>query len=467
MLPSRTHSRSVPPLLLLGTLLLTSTASPTDLRGEDVFMLQDRFGFAGQTVSIPLLAEHDELLRGFSIAVSHDPVPLDITGISFAGTSVENLLSGTAPEYVGLEVDDAAGTMTLGVIFGFSAVSPLNSLPALPATTGNPDHLVSITAAIAPGVLPGDVELTLASSIGDPGVSSVYSDGTITHVPALESATITVTNPIRYSFTPASTVPGGTAQTFLVVDHPGDALAAIQFAITYDTTTLTLREPLSTNGYLAGTDVTTLLAPDGIDYLVIATASDPVVPGVGFFSISAVFDFDGSGGQILPMGSDRTAFRLTFDVAPDPALDGQSLPLIFTDTISPEPEPMVVGPLPPVTNVVSTADGVGIPPLLIDGAIEVIDAPGFIRGDANNDGGIDVADAIFSLAFLFSFGAAPPCPDAADPNDDGSIDISDAIYALTFLFNDGAPPRHPHPGCGLDPTADGLSPCATPTTACP
>jgi len=77
----------------------------------------------------------------------------------------------------------------------------------------------------------------------------------------------------------------------------------------------------------------------------------------------------------------------------------------------------------------------------------------FIRGDANGDLAVDIGDAIFTLAFLFSQGAPPPCLDAADANDDGAIDIGDAIYALGFLFSNGPPPPPPHPAPGVDPTS--------------
>src|SRR4030095_13920324 len=51
----------------------------------------------------------------------------------------------------------------------------------------------------------------------------------------------------------------------------------------------------------------------------------------------------------------------------------------------------------------------------------------FRRGDANSDAILDLSDAIFTLASLFSGGPAPACEDAADSNDDGTLDISDAI----------------------------------------
>ena len=46
--------------------------------------------------------------------------------------------------------------------------------------------------------------------------------------------------------------------------------------------------------------------------------------------------------------------------------------------------------------------------------------------------------------------------DAADANDDGSIDIADAIYLLSYLFGGGDQPPPPFPDPGIDPTPDTL-----------
>jgi hypothetical protein len=81
----------------------------------------------------------------------------------------------------------------------------------------------------------------------------------------------------------------------------------------------------------------------------------------------------------------------------------------------------------------------------------------FVRGDANGDGGFDIADAIFTLSELFAAGAPSQCDDATDSNDDGNKDIGDAVYTLSALFTFGSPlPPAPHPLCGIDPTADSL-----------
>jgi len=86
--------------------------------------------------------------------------------------------------------------------------------------------------------------------------------------------------------------------------------------------------------------------------------------------------------------------------------------------------------------------------------------PQFQRGDANSDAAVNIADAVFVLAHLFSQGAAPTCRDTADANDDGSLNIADPVKILDYLFAAGPPLPAPFGACGIDPTADGLD-CAS------
>jgi len=84
----------------------------------------------------------------------------------------------------------------------------------------------------------------------------------------------------------------------------------------------------------------------------------------------------------------------------------------------------------------------------------------FRRADSNDDSAVDIADAIFSLGFMFGGAGQPTCLDALDANDDGEVDLSDPVLTLGFVFLGAAPP--PSPGtvdCGTDPTPDSLARC--------
>ena len=80
----------------------------------------------------------------------------------------------------------------------------------------------------------------------------------------------------------------------------------------------------------------------------------------------------------------------------------------------------------------------------------------FHRGDTNDDGDVNLSDAVHVLNWLFLQGDAPTCVDAADVDDDGNVLLTDAVSLLNFLFLQGVPPADPGPPpneCGTDDTA--------------
>ncbi len=91
-----------------------------------------------------------------------------------------------------------------------------------------------------------------------------------------------------------------------------------------------------------------------------------------------------------------------------------------------------------------------------DNVALVICTPRFIRGDANVDGLVDIADVVLSLDHLVN-GASVECDLALDANDDNAKDIADPIFTLNYLFQSGSPPPAPYPNCGADPTVCELS----------
>ncbi len=80
----------------------------------------------------------------------------------------------------------------------------------------------------------------------------------------------------------------------------------------------------------------------------------------------------------------------------------------------------------------------------------------FIRGDANRDNAIDIADPVKILSYLFASEEAS-CLDACDVNDSGQIDIADPIYELDYLFAHKDAPPVPFPVAGIDETDDSLN----------
>jgi len=87
------------------------------------------------------------------------------------------------------------------------------------------------------------------------------------------------------------------------------------------------------------------------------------------------------------------------------------------------------------------------------------------RGDANNNGSVDQADAVYISNYLFNGGPAPPCMNQADANNSGTVDVSDPTYILNWLYQGGPAPPAPGPyntTCTTDdsPYPGCLNPCS-------
>ncbi len=82
--------------------------------------------------------------------------------------------------------------------------------------------------------------------------------------------------------------------------------------------------------------------------------------------------------------------------------------------------------------------------------------PAFLRGDVNQDTAVDITDAVAILEYLF-LGFPTNCLSALDANDDGGANIADVGYMLAYLFTSGADPAAPFPLCGGEPTPDSLT----------
>jgi len=82
----------------------------------------------------------------------------------------------------------------------------------------------------------------------------------------------------------------------------------------------------------------------------------------------------------------------------------------------------------------------------------------FVRGDVDGVPGINATDVRAILDYLFA-SRDVACLDAADANDDGKINVSDAIVLILYLFGGRGPLPEPAGTPGGDPTPDSLG-CA-------
>jgi EF hand domain-containing protein len=162
------------------------------------------------------------------------------------------------------------------------------------------------------------------------------------------------------------------------------------------------------------------------------------------------------GGDMIPTGTDELILKFRMDVAPD-AAPGTVVTLDLTNG------PDGQGVIPPIyfqNELTHHGEGLllSVLPRRIAGRIGIVDdLTVFVRGNANGDAGVDISDPIFILDYLYTGGGAPACLDAADADDNGKIEITDAVVILESLFLDAKAISAPYPSPGKDMTSDDLS----------
>ncbi len=88
----------------------------------------------------------------------------------------------------------------------------------------------------------------------------------------------------------------------------------------------------------------------------------------------------------------------------------------------------------------------------LSGATITIEVPqSFIRADANDNGLVNIADAVVILRRMFGIDSPGSCQAAEDVNGNGIVDVADAISLVTFLFAGANAPAAPFPSCDIAP----------------
>lgn len=107
----------------------------------------------------------------------------------------------------------------------------------------------------------------------------------------------------------------------------------------------------------------------------------------------------------------------------------------------------------------------------VPGVVKLLPAY-FVRGNADSsvkylqDGTLsvrgDLTDAFMILKAIFLGHSEIACEDAADVNNNGTVEISDAISLLNHFWRSGPPPLAPYPNPGVDSDTDDALNCAKP-----
>lgn len=179
---------------------------------------------------------------------------------------------------------------------------------------------------------------------------------------------------------------------------------------------------------------------------VVTVAWDPLDPDTPASEIryQAAYSPDG-GVSFVPLVVDFEAIVFAFDTGVVPQTEGPGTGLIR----------------------VFASDGLNTVFADVVGLTVAGRLPRFVRGDANDDGDVNLSDCVFILVHLFIGGAEPPCLATADTDADGGVDLGSAIYLLNYLFTGGPAPPEPFVACDYSALAtDAALGCAVAPLAC-
>ncbi|MGE3165313.1 MAG: hypothetical protein AB7O52_10450 [Planctomycetota bacterium] len=396
--------------------------------------------------SVPGTAGAPADLQGWSYGLCHDSALLSVTSVVNGSTSA-TVNGGGVPDFNAINIMPNPGAgFTIGVVIDFFGVE------RLAPGSGYELNIANYNTLYGAG---GSASLNFCNTLATPPVETlVVVAGGASAIPVQNSGLVEDgTPPALFTLTAgtAQDIAGATVSLPVSLDNPL-AAEGFSFGILHDSAVA------SVTGGTQGAVTQGSNGGSGADFFFVNTT--PVLPvgatGGAFVgcvvSLSPPFD-------VIAMGVGQEIVVLSYQIGAATTA-GQSTSVDFSGDVG----------NPPVAIVVSVNGGSQAVNTLVSGSITsdgVVAGQTFRRGDANDDGIVDVSDVVFLAKWLFGVGPASTCDDAGDANDNGVLDsLMDPLYLLTYLFQAGPAPAAPFANCGLDPTADALD-CLGPLNSCP
>ena len=409
-------------LLVILSARSASAQAPTLEMGEVVVYP----GQAAAEVAITLTAV--EAVSGVQVGIAVDPDRIILQELNFDGS----VMQAVTVEFLDSSVDFEEGEATLVAIFDDAA--PFDqSLPS-------PDHLLLATLVLdaASWLVPSNIEpIAFSDGVGEPALDNLVLVDGIGVVPEQIDGSLSVLSQnVLLATSSSGQVSAGEIDFEVSLrGYNVEALQGFSSVLAFDP--LILQCASST---IEGT-ITQVAGAEFIEGVVDNT--------IGFVVLGVLMDIlPPYDGQVIPAtGIELEYARIYFDVSSSLTSSSQT-ELHFENDLG----------TPPISNVF-VIENQSVEPVTVDLTIDVVVDGIFLRGDADGNLRLDLADAINNLVFMTSACPdcpIPLCPKALDVNDNGMIDLGDAIQLLNFLYIGGAPPAAPFPDPGVDPTPDGL-----------
>lgn len=414
-----------PTMLWAGVLVLVCAQA---IAQENTLSVTSEETIPGSRVSIFLVAELDQPIRGFQVGIEYSRLAMKLDDMSFVGTEFEGRrLDLFEPEF------STAGFATIRV--------SLDERPpfATAIEAGSEVRLLRLDFEMNQGLNPGDsFDIKLKSRLVFPDVEAALFTASGSTSVTLNSGVVSISTENVLRVETVSSVRAGEVSTLEFRAFNLKPLQGFTIGMTFDPERVRF---LSV--HLDGT----ITEAVGAEFL------DPVIDNEnGVLIIGVLLDImPPFEAQHIP--ANGLAFTIAkVDFVVNPPVDPVNPP-------SPEIELTLTDGLgnPPKKNIF-VIDNESVFPTLNDGSIVVKKDLIFVRGDAAMDGRINIADAVRVLNYAVLQIQGVPCQKAADANDDSRIDLADVLFILFFLFEradlDMAPP---FPNPGVDPTPDTLT----------
>ncbi|MGE3163381.1 MAG: hypothetical protein AB7O52_00595 [Planctomycetota bacterium] len=429
---------------VVGGLALTSSAFGQGY----TFTAGSASGMVGSNVTAAVNLDNTTAnnVQGWSFGVCHDAVAVTLVS-AVSGSTAMTVNGGSMPSFEAINTAPAGGAgYTCGVVIDFFGVNSLAPGSGFELTVG----MYTLNTE-------GSSPLNLCGTLGNPMVETlvVVNGGSV--VPTQVAGTLEgqAAPPVVITFDAGdatarfnaggSVSPGVVVVTMTSVQAGDPTQAEVQgfsFGL-LDGSAVDLAEINLSGTVTAGTNGGT--GPDFFAAQTAAVGGDGGTVGV-VVSLSPPFD-------VIAPGTDLPIANFVYEASAT-AVDGDSANLTFSDSLG-----------NPAVALVAVVDGNTVVPSTVGGVVsveEVVDVA-YLRGDANSDGGIDIADGIWILNFLWQGGPASPCAASQDANGDGMGDTSDAMYIIFYQLLDGPAPVGNFPNCDFADVAD----CAMSTPSCP
>jgi len=444
-------------LLLIDGTVTISPPPPDSLRIENGSVLADGMSIGDARV---LLSNSSGPVQGFVIAVAHGGDELTLQEITLVGTLTEAV--GNEFEVTNLYADGG----TIGVVLDFQPPFEGQTIP-----TGTDNHIATYRYSCNGIIYLPDSDLVtpltpINSYIGDPLLDNVIVVGGLSLSPSLEAGSMTciaIEPPPEHNTIMTAKIDfeedtgnyayhGQTGTLSFCYSDPDDEIQGVTITICYDCD-LTIEEgTFSLEG-----SIVEMVGAEYINHQVDDDCSDGESGEMVLaILLDALPPFE---GQTLPPTSEELllgSIQITVD---ETAECNVAQEINFCDNINGNGSVMLYNNV--VIDYLSVQDFERI-----GTSIVVVPQEIFQRGDCNSDDKVDLADSATTIASQFS-GLPILCADACDANDDGIINLADAVFGMNWLFKFGTAPPDPGPfDDGPDPTEDMLPVCDSDDTGC-